>query len=215
MLFFSFIILSSFNIIGKDNNSVKILFFSFYGNLSDDPTQNRIFLDSLLLAVSTITAGFLYLPLNILMKIPVLKRIAFESAIKNRDFEKLIWRAIRTNCLIQITNSNNKVYIGYVIRTIDPAFERTELRMLPVLSGYRNTEGSIVFKNMYTVVLKKLQNNPIEDITNETELNSTGLADFEIVLPYSEIRHTGLFDYKVYVDTNESFKNKRTGIRKK
>jgi len=149
----------------------------------------------------------IYLVINfIISKSEYLTDLVYQRAIRNRDFERLVYRAIRQSSLLQVSMSNGKVYVGYVIRTIDPDAERTELRMLPVLSGYRDDTGTVIFKNKYSHVLNILSDDfvEIDCINTDEEMDDIGLADFEIVLPYGEIRHSSLFDYFIYSQTNNS-----------
>lgn len=189
------------------------LICKYFGMLSMEKFENQQLIRILIIGFFTILLSYIYFPINLIIKSSQrLTELVFNNAIKNRDFEKLIWRALRNNSVLQVTMSNNKVYVGYVIRTIDPEAERTELRLLPILSGYRDETSTVIFKNMYKSVLDVLAAEPISNITSDEHLDDAGLGDFEIVLPYYEIRHSSMFDYEVYLETNNSF-NKKINTR--
>jgi len=181
----------------------------YYGRFDADGFTNSQIIYTGIVGFITLFFSCFHFPLNfIISKSYSLSDRVYQRAIKNRDFERLIYRAIKQSSLLQVTMSNGKVYVGYVIRTIDPEAERTELRMLPVLSGYRDDTGTVIFKNKYRHVLNILSDEflEIDCINTDEDMDDAGLADFEIVLPYGEIRHSSLFDYLIYSQTNNSIK---------
>ncbi|MDY6815248.1 MAG: hypothetical protein SV598_05115 [Pseudomonadota bacterium] len=81
----------------------------------------------------------------------------YKLAIKNADFERLVLRAIERSLPMLVTLENGKVYVGYVIRTIDPLADEKELRLLPVFSGFRSPEtGQVTFSTNYSEVLVEI-----------------------------------------------------------
>ena len=109
------------------------------------------------------------------------------------DFlEILFTRAIQTTRQISVSLSSGKVYIGFVTKGIDPAFERRYIRLLPTLSGYRHNETrDLIITRDYTQVYSRLIRS---DPTSLFEMAER----FQLVIPTSEIVSANLFDPDVY-----------------
>jgi hypothetical protein len=108
------------------------------------------------------------------------------------DFlEILLDKALEETEQIMVTLSNGKVYVGFVTSNVDPSFDRKYMRMMPMLSGYRDEHTKdFVITNDYARVYQEL-------ITEESpELEN---ADrFQLVIPVQEIMSASLFDPDVY-----------------
>lgn len=122
--------------------------------------------------------------LNYLFKITPLEKIIQLQSIKNNDFEILIHKAMYENEPVSISMSNGKVYVGYVISGNEPGMVRTNLRVLPYMSGFRSEEGRVTFTTSYTDIYES-----VEDIDAEK---------FEIVLPVNDIQSINIFDFQAY-----------------
>lgn len=73
---------------------------------------------------------------------------------------------------------NRKVYVGFVVTTIDPTTPKKALTILPLMSGYRaENGGEIVFTTYYERVYER--------ISDET-LDHLSVDHFRIVLPTTE-----------------------------
>lgn len=125
----------------------------------------------------------------------------YKLAIKNADFERLVLRAIERSLPMLVTLENGKVYVGYVIRTIDPLAEGKELRLLPVFSGFRSPEtGQVTFSTNYSEVLVEISEDDREHEKGEAggALAHLYPGDFEVVIPVSKIVTSTLYDDEAY-----------------
>jgi hypothetical protein len=176
--------------------------------------------DVALLSIGAITLVLGMTLGHLLNLIPYSKRFMLYLATENDDFERLVLRALRKLMPICVTMSNNKVYVGYVTGTIDPSVERTALRILPLLSGYRDKDdGSIFFNTSYHEVYERItanDNQPKISFVDDSEtyeksaeqlereireqliLDHLEIRDFEKILPFNEIRSSNLFDITAY-----------------
>lgn len=125
----------------------------------------------------------------------------YKLAIKNADFERLVLRAIERSLPMLVTLENGKVYVGYVIRTIDPLADEKELRLLPIFSGFRSPEtGQVTFSTNYSEVLVEISEDDSEDGEDEDggALGHLYPGDFEVVIPVSKIVTSTLYDDEAY-----------------
>ncbi|MFV2056883.1 MAG: hypothetical protein ACC707_10470 [Thiohalomonadales bacterium] len=150
-----------------------------------------------LVNISTITL-LLGLSLgHVLNVFPWSRRLLLHIAIRNDDFERLVLRALRKLMPICVSMSNGKIYVGYVISTIDPAVERTALRILPLLSGYRDKDTNIMhFNTSYHEIYEQI--NDDDDLFENNDLSHLEVSDFEKVLPFNDIQSSHLFDIVAY-----------------
>ncbi|MGE4545375.1 MAG: hypothetical protein AB7D06_14805 [Pedobacter sp.] len=123
------------------------------------------------------------------------KFFIYQKAIQYDDIEIIITRAVKDCMPISISMKNRKVYVGFVNNTIDPKEDRKDIRILPLLSGYREKEeNKIIFTtNYYSIYDSK--DNHIQHLAPET---------FEIAFPLSEVQSLNLFDIDVYNKFNET-----------
>jgi len=158
--------------------------------------------------------ALIILPFSILLGvllnfIPGSKAYFYKKAVKNDDFERLVRRSVVKEMPMAITMRNKKVYVGYAVRGLDPSDSKTGIRILPVLSGFRNsTDGKVVYTTKYTEVYLDLY------LAHENESDDTFdhlfPGDFEIVLPVAEIQSSHLFDINAF----ELFENKNRNTSK-
>ena len=109
------------------------------------------------------------------------------------DFlELLINRSIRETKQVSLTLRSGKVYIGFVMSGIDPAFDRRYLKLLPMLSGYRDERTrDMVITRDYARVYARL--------IDEDSAYLLSIADeFQLVIPTTEIVSANLFDPDIY-----------------
>ncbi len=115
-----------------------------------------------------------------------------DLAIRNNDFEKLMARSVYKSIPILFTLDSGKVYVGWAVRVPNPIQERKSVRILPLLSGYRDADTQeVVFTTSYHAVLSKVDESIVD-------LNHLENGDFEIVLPTSNICSCHLFDPVAY-----------------
>ena len=135
--------------------------------------------------------------------IPGHNRFFLKRAIKNDDFERLVIRAIEKSMPMMVTLSNNKVYVGWVIRALDPGNERKEVRILPLFSGFRSpTSGEVDFTTRYeSIYLEIIRSQKVTgkpDAPVVPSLDHLEAGDFEIIIPMSQVITSSLFDRHAY-----------------
>src|SRR4051812_41091989 len=137
----------------------------------------------------------LWWPLNLAFR----KEIEVRRTIAdwNDYLEELLTDALENIRQVSITLNNGKVYVGFVLRTFDPAYDRKYIVILPTMSGYRaETTHQLTFNTDYTRVYQALME---ED---ESRL-VRGVNDFQIVVPVSQVVSANLFDWEAYQRFNE------------
>lgn len=156
----------------------------------------RLFSTSLSISVIALLVGtFLG---RILNNIPYFSKYLnwyfYQQSIKDIDSERILFRSIKRSLPVCLSMEDGKVYVGFVIRTFDPVSEVKEIRILPLISGYkkRNTK-KIVFTTFYDEIYQK-----IEDEKIGNHLNHLEIGDFEKVLPFAKIDCINLFDIEAY-----------------
>lgn len=177
-------------------------YLPYFGNVlvafvdTDSAVTNN---QTTLLSLAIITLMLGLFSGHLLNTLPYSKQILLYTATSNDDFEQLVLRSVRKSMPLCVTMSNKKVYVGYVIRSINPGEKRTALRILPLISGYRTDMGLIEFNVSYHDVYEKIS--PQDENQEPTdELSHLQTSDFEKVLPYDEIQSSHLFDLAAYVN---------------
>lgn len=61
-------------------------------------------------------------------------------ALKDDDLELLVIRAMEKSMPISVTCANGKVYVGYVTHGFEPHILRNNIKIMPLLSGYREID---------------------------------------------------------------------------
>lgn len=117
------------------------------------------------------------------------KLLILDNVIKSDDIEVVITRAVRRGKPISLSMQSGKIYVGFVAATIDPKEKRKDIRILPLLSGYRR-QDTMQFE--FTTNYHKIYE--VKDL----KLPHLELKDFEIVFPLSEIQSINLFDIRAY-----------------
>jgi len=117
----------------------------------------------------------------------------FLNAERSKDIEvrrhgnsliKLLHRAERNDLLISLTLSSLKWYVGYVAESPNLSPQEEYLRILPVMSGYRNRD---TLQTVRTVSYGEVLRDPHIDP-----------YDLAITIPFQDIRIAGLYDETVY-----------------
>lgn len=118
-----------------------------------------------------------------------------QHAIKNNDFEQLITRSVYDVFPILFTLESRKVYVGWAVSAPNPAHERKSIRILPIISGYRNKDTlEVEFTTDYLPI--------IDGVLDDKNINYA-LEDLEVIIPASSLSSCHLFDMTLY---NEHFK---------
>ena len=99
---------------------------------------------------------------------------------------QLLQKAEVEDKLISVTLDNRKWYVGYVAEgpNLDPA--ELYFKILPVLSGYRDSE-SLVFKRTVSY----------EEVLQRSDVDAN---DFVITLPLGDVKIANLFNPEIYKD---------------
>lgn len=110
----------------------------------------------------------------------------------NDYLEMLLARAAEENRQVAATLKSGKVYIGYVLHTFDPAYDRRFVVLLPVMSGYRRPPShELVLTTDYARVYQTL-------LVGDPARLARQVRDFQIVVPVAEIQSANLFDWGAY-----------------
>jgi hypothetical protein len=137
---------------------------------------------------------------------------------KNEPLELMLRRALGEAKLVLITLKNGKIYIGRITTNFNPANPIDHIRIVPVMSGYRETTNkTLVFTSFYDKVLEKIQGDILTRLINQTRLahedwdseqvvrhilpqykTEANLVEFDVVVPRSEIQSVSFFDPKLY-----------------
>jgi len=131
----------------------------------------------------------IYLPILKIKPFFLYEKKILQHAIKNNDFEKLIARSVYDKFPILFTLESGKVYVGWAVSVPNPSQERKSVRILPIISGYRdNDTKKVMFTTDYHSVLMGASN----------ETGDYSLEDFEVIIPVSDLSSCHLFDISVY-----------------
>lgn len=121
-------------------------------------------------------------------------KLLLRSAIKNNEFEQLIAHSFYLHKPLLITLSSGKIYVGWAVRAPNPTDHGQQyLRILPLLSGYRDQQTQVVnFMTDYLFVMNRMNNATTSDFDHLSP------RDFEVVIPSSEISSAHFFDLVAY-----------------
>lgn len=157
------------------------------------------------LAVTCFLAMFAGWPFAKVLNFVFWKRIWLKRAIKEDDLEKFILHAAENEISIAATMDDGKVYVGYVTDGFDPAIGRKCIRLLPLMSGYRDSKTHKV--NYTTFYTKLYGDGPIsgsEPKALPKPLNHLTAADFITLIPADRIASYRLFDALAYQEFQKS-----------
>ena len=119
-------------------------------------------------------------------------------ALKEDDFELLMLRAMQKVMPVLLTCRNGKVYVGYVTKGVEPHLTRTDIKIMPILSGYRDIDTlRTTFTSNYFEIYNHLGIKP-EGERTKGQPAALCHKDFEIVIPFREVQSTHLFDIDTY-----------------
>ncbi|WKN45889.1 hypothetical protein [Tunicatimonas pelagia] len=112
---------------------------------------------------------------------------AYRAARKRNDsLELLLINAIFDDIPVTLSLKSGKVYIGYVTAEGDTnTSERKQVRILPVLSGYRKTDTKeLIITTNYAATIQKLQFKPP--------------VPYDVVIPIAEIETARFHDEHLF-----------------
>lgn len=118
------------------------------------------------------------------------KQTPVEKAVDDfgDEIEQLFKKVAKEELLIQITLKSNKVYVGFV-EYIPPPKESNYLKIIPLISGYRNDKTKkIKFNTEYYKAILLYQ-------SDEAKYKS---FEMDLTIKQDEILIANVFDYDVY-----------------
>lgn len=119
------------------------------------------------------------------------RRRLYEQAIEYQALERVLLDSLVQDIPVRITLVDRKVYVGFVLSAPDPTMPRRWLRMLPLVSGYRDRETlRYAFTTFYEPVY--------EEFVGDTVDTEAVDPRFQIALPADRIASIGLFDFETY-----------------
>lgn len=143
---------------------------------------------------------------SLLLAFPVAKVVnlfcwrgwALAKAIRHDDFERLLNEAVERTIPIALTMKSRKVYVGFVMQTFDPSRDRKWIKILPLVSGYRDSTTLRMqfvtnYRDAYGAVEPQDPAAPLAP-----PLGHLAPKDFGIVLPVDNIESANLFDLIAY-----------------
>lgn len=148
-----------------------------------------------LIALFALVAGG---PLGKALNVIFWKGRFLAKAIEGDYLEVLLSRAATIRMPVSMTLKSRKVYVGFVLQTLDPVKDRKWITILPLLSGYRDKDTSrLVFVTNYQDVYGN--NRPVDGAAKLPKpLDHLAPTDFEITIPVGELQSVNLFDVVAY-----------------
>lgn len=122
------------------------------------------------------------------------------DAIRDDYMEWLLHDAALARKPVAVTMENRKVYIGFVLKTLEPKKARRSISLLPLVSGYREeTAGKLVFTTYYLQIYgTDTPDTDIEQRRLPKPLEHLSPNDFEMVLPVEKVHSLSRFDLTAY-----------------
>lgn len=124
------------------------------------------------------------------------KQTPVEQAVDDfgDEIEQLFKKVAKEELLVQVTLKSNKVYVGFV-EYIPPPKESNYLKIIPLISGYRNYETKKVkFNTEYYKAIMLYQ-------SDEAKYKS---FEMDLTIKQDEILVANVFDYDVYKEFEKS-----------
>lgn len=119
------------------------------------------------------------------------RRRLYERAIEYQALERVLLDSLVQDMPVRITLVDRKVYVGFVLSAPDPTMPRRWLRLLPLVSGYRDRDTlRYAFTTFYEPVY--------EEFVGDTVDTEAIDPRFQIALPADRIASIGLFDFETY-----------------
>lgn len=166
----------------------------FVRPIAKEKTSAEAVADLTTICLISMVAG---LPLAWFLNIFFRKSYWLRRAIKRDVLEAFLLDAADSDNSIAVTMDDQKVYVGYIVENSDPTEDRKCIRLLPLMSGYRNETHKVTFTTFYTELYGSVGSRnqgeplpaPLEHLTPE---------DFITVLPADRITSYRRFDASAY-----------------
>jgi len=93
---------------------------------------------------------------------------------------------------VLLTVKSGKVYVGNVVTNFNPTYDVKSVKIMPILSGYRDSEDqTVTFTTDYFSLLEEIYEQK-PDVSDQDRL------DLGTVIPVDEIRSVGIFSLPAY-----------------
>lgn len=125
---------------------------------------------------------------------------ALWDAASENELEEFLLDALAQAKSIAVTLTTGKVYVGFVLTTPEPRTERRVIALLPLMSGYREDDGRVIFTTYYDQFYGG---------------DASGEDDFKLILPVDKMISLGYFDVAVYAKFSEANSSATTPRRVK
>lgn len=135
------------------------------------------------------------------MRMAALHRYSLSS---EDELVKTLWRALSLGKLLQITLKSGKVYVGSPLASCDPSFDQKWLKIIPIASGFRDSETqSYCPTTDYRRLFEALSNAPASASALDSQLVELSVGNIEvafdgqdlgILVPWSEISSATIYD---------------------
>ena len=148
----------------------------------------KLSVEEIVLIFSSVVAFFIPLIGNIFYNDD---KATKRAAKLNSDvIELLIIESLENQTPVELSLSNDKCYVGYVLNTQASRQRESDIALVPIASGYRDKESrELVLTTNYTSVIANF-------ITKKPD--SHKFVDFRIVIRMSEILSARFFDLEIY-----------------
>ncbi|MBE2187662.1 MAG: hypothetical protein IAE99_12900 [Rhodothermales bacterium] len=108
------------------------------------------------------------------------------------EVEHVLLRAQQQASPVMVTLGSGKVYVGMVERNPNLEIDRRYLRLIPIVSGYRNKETHrVTFDTNYSLI-KEMSEDP------ESPFHDVLHKDFDIVMPLAEVKTLHLYSLEAF-----------------
>jgi hypothetical protein len=130
------------------------------------------------------------------------RRWALERSVS--AFDALLLRAQAEDLPVSLTLSTGKVYIGIIVSTPDPTREPVVISLVPMFSGFRDSEGQMTLTTDYETVYSNLRLGRAAQLG----LPADWMSQFQLTLRTDEVVTATIFSPVVYADFNPDWKQR-------
>jgi hypothetical protein len=111
---------------------------------------------------------------------------------KGDPLEVLLKDAMRDTRPVLLTIKSGKVYVGTITATFSPAYDVQSIKIMPILSGYRDPKDqTVAFTTDYFSLLTQIHE-------QDPSVSDKDRLDLGTVIPVNEIRSIGIFSLPAY-----------------
>ena len=104
--------------------------------------------------------------------------------------ESLLSRSLLKGEAVQATLSTGKVYVGYVLEALDPDLPTKFIKLQPLMSGQRGSDGNVEYTTFYDKVLADFAADPA---------TKAAVDSFQQVIPVDKVVTLSGFNLDAYV----------------